>query len=206
MISLSDYRQKLSRSQGKFQLIEKQVLEAKNKKDELEKDQKSLEEAQVFLQDVAKRTQEQLKIHIEDTVQLAIDTCFPGKYEFKIQFEIKRGKTEAHLVFLKDGQEIEPMDDSGGGVVDISSFALRISAWTLSGTNNVIVLDEPFRFVSNDLQPLAAQVLSELSKTLKLQFIVVTHRPEIVDIADRVFEVKIKKQNGFEKSEVRRIS
>jgi len=205
-MNIEQYQRKVDQASGKRKMLQDNLSKSKSKLENLKIELEELEEAQVFLQDVAKRTQEKLKIHIEDTVQLAIDTCFPDRYQFKIEFEIKRGKTEARIVFLKDGQEVEPMDASGGGVVDISAFALRIAGWTLSRTDNVIILDEPFKWISNDLQPMAAQVLKELSKTLDLQFIIVTHRPEIIDIADRVFEVKIKKDGQYEKSEVKRIS
>ena len=56
----------------------------------------------------------------------------------------------------------------------------------------MIVLDEPFRFVSRDLQVKAGQMVKELAERLDLQFIVVTHNKDLIEAADRVFEVSLK--------------
>ena len=152
-----------------------------------------MEQAQAFLQKVAQDTQSQLKFQIEDIVNLALETCFPNEYEFQLQFNIARGKTDAELVFLsqKTGRPIDPMNASGGGVVDLTAFALRIASYALEqGVDNVIILDEPFRFISRDLQARAGEILKSLSTKLGLQIIFVTHVPEFVDISDKVFEVK----------------
>jgi DNA repair exonuclease SbcCD ATPase subunit len=152
----------------------------------------NLELAQVLLQQTAQETQEELKIHIEDIVQLALDAVFPNQYVFKIVFAIRYGKTEAELVFIsrKSGKDIEPMNASGGGVVDVCSFALRLAAWTLAGnTDKIIILDEPFRFVSRDLQDRVGTMMKSLSHRLGLQIIMTTHIPELIEMADKQFRV-----------------
>ena len=154
---------------------------------------KNIEKAQVLIQITAKETQEKLKFHIQDIVNTALDTCFPGEYDFIVDFQLKRGRTEAELYLLKEGERIDPMDASGGGVVDIIAFALRLAAWSLSRTDNVIILDEPFKFLSVNLRPLAGEILKKLSEKLKIQMIMVTHDEEMVSIADKVFRVVQKK-------------
>lgn len=152
-----------------------------------------LEQTQAFLQKIANETQEHLKFQIEDIVNLALETCFPNEYEFSIIFDIRAGKTEASLSFIskKTGREIDPMNASGGGVVDLTAFALRIASYALDRTcDNVIILDEPYRFISRDLQSRAGEILKNLSEKLNLQIIMVTHIGELIDVADRVFEVK----------------
>lgn len=153
----------------------------------------ALEKAQAFLQMVAQNTQNQLKFRIEDIVNLALETCFPDEYEFKLNFNVSRGKTDCELVFLskKTGREVDPMNASGGGVVDVACFALRTACYVLEqGIDNVIVLDEPMKFVSEDLRERVCEVIKNLSEKLGIQFIIVTHIQEFVDIADRVFQVR----------------
>lgn len=160
---------------------------------ELKHNLETLEQAQAFLQKVAQQTQEHLKFQIEDIVNLALETCFPNEYTFKICFNVSRGKTDAELVFLdqRTQRQIDPMNASGGGVVDLTCFALRIACYALEKeSDNVIVLDEPFRFLSRDLQQRAGEILSKLSKRMKLQIILVSHIGEIIDVADNVFEVR----------------
>lgn len=190
-MDLTNYASKLDKILGKVSLLTQQQNQAKTKKEELQFIQKHLEEAQVFIQNVAQKTQEQLRFHLQDIIQLALDSCFPGEYEFNVLFEIKRGQTEARLVFMKNGFEVDPIDASGGGVAELAAFALRIATWTLGKTNNTMILDEPFKAVSLDVRPRAIEILKQLSEKLSLQFIVVTHDPSIVDIADKIFEVKL---------------
>lgn len=184
----------------KFQL-DKDFDNYNNKVESMNNELKVLEKAQAFLQKVAQETQQHLKFQIEDIVNLALETCFPGEYTFEILFEISRGKTNAELVFLdqKTGRQIDPMDASGGGVVDLTTFALRIACYALEhNTDNVIVLDEPFRFLSRDLQERAGEILKTLSEKMNLQIIMVSHISEIINVADKVFEVK-KGSDGISK-------
>ncbi|MDR1104360.1 MAG: AAA family ATPase [Endomicrobium sp.] len=155
-----------------------------------------VEKAQAFLQKVAQETQEQLKIHVEDIVQLALDAIFPDRYTFEIQFTISYGKTIAELVFIskQTGHMVDPMIASGGGVVDVCSFALRLACWTLSrDVDKVIILDEPFRFLSKNLQERAGQLLKELSGKLNIQIILTTHLDALIDAADKTINVMLDK-------------
>ena len=184
--------------------LQKDIDECEQKKIKLHATVKVLEQAQAFLQKVAQDTQKHLKFQIEDIVNLALETCFPGEYIFQVQFNISRGKTDAELVFLdqKSGRQVDPMNASGGGVVDLTTFALRIACYALEqGIDNVIILDEPFRFLSRDLQERAGEILKILSKRMNLQIIMVSHIGEIIDVADKVFEVK-KNEMGISKIKI----
>lgn len=186
-------RQMFLQSKGMLKQIDSDLTINQNKLQVLNNRIKLLEQAQAFLQKIAQDTQSQLKFQIEDIVNLALETCFPNEYVFQLQFTIARGKTDAELVFLsqKTGRPIDPMNASGGGVVDLTSFALRIASYALEqGIDNVIILDEPFRFISRDLQVRAGEILKTLSEKLGLQILMVTHIGEMIDIADKVFEVK----------------
>jgi len=190
-MTYTDFQNKLNQAKGKVSVLKQAQTEAIAKQESEMSRLGYLEQALVFVQDVAKRTQEQLTIHIQDVVNTALDTCFPSEYQFQLVFEIKRNKTEARLVFFKNGFEIDPMEASGGGVVDVASFALRIAAWSLGRTNNTICLDEPMKFLSRDLQPRAGEILKEISSKLGIQFIMVSHVADIIQSADRVFEISL---------------
>jgi DNA repair exonuclease SbcCD ATPase subunit len=81
------------------------------------------------------------------------------------------------------------------GAVDVASFALRIASWSMARprTDNVIILDEPFRFLSENYQERASNMLREVSQKLGIQLIIVTHETVLTTSADRIFEVSIKK-------------
>ena len=192
-MDINRVKQLFLQSKGMKKQVENNLIQNKTTLDNLNKRIKLLEQAQAFLQKVAQDTQSQLKFQIEDIVNLALETCFPNEYEFQLQFNIARGKTDAELVFLsqKTGRPIDPMNASGGGVVDLTAFALRIASYALEqGVDNVIILDEPFRFISRDLQARAGEILKSLSTKLGIQILMVTHIGQMIDVADKVFEVK----------------
>jgi len=149
------------------------------------------DEAQQIVQAVAETIQEEAHDRIAGVVTRCLAAVFEEPYEFKIQFERIRGRTEARLQFVRDGMAINPIDSSGGGVVDVAAFALRVSCLMLArpAVRRVIILDEPFRFVSADRRGLVRAMLEGLSADLKIQMIIVTHMPEIqcgtiIDLGD----------------------
>jgi ABC-type glutathione transport system ATPase component len=204
MNNIEYYKDKLLKSQGKLDhLLQQQKIE-KERGESLVIYKKDLGIAQAFLQSVAAETQSQLKIHIEDIVQLALDSVFPGEYKFELIYEIKRGKTEANLQFSKNGEVINDIfNDDSGGLVNMAALGLMIAAWSLGTTRNTIFLDEPMKQLSEDLKPYGAEVLKQLSQELDLQFIIVSHDKEIIDIADKVFEMETYKEDGWEISRIK---
>lgn len=162
----------------------------KQKKTDLENELFVIKAAGLFISDVAKKTQGQLKIAISGIVQTALDLCFPNEYNFKFDFVETRGRIESKFCFEdKNGNEVSILDASGGGVVDVVTFALRIACYTLSSSTDTIILDEPFKFVSVDMRGKVSALLKDVSEKLGIQFIVVTHDSSIIDVADRVFKV-----------------
>lgn len=151
-----------------------------------------IEEAQVIIQTVAQQTQGQLQYHIEDLVTKALEAVFPDPYAFKLKFELKRGQTEAVTTLERDGVEVSPVDSTGGGVIDVAAFALRVALWALGHTDNVIILDEPFKHLSAIYQPKAGEMMKMLSEQLGLQFILVTHVRQLEEAADKMLYVSIR--------------
>jgi DNA repair exonuclease SbcCD ATPase subunit len=98
-------------------------------------------------------------------------------YEFAIRFE-SRGKVR--FEFVRGGQAFDPDDQVGGGVIDVAAFALRLAAVVCLRLPRVLVLDEPFRFVSREYRPVVAELLEVVSTEFGVQIIQVTHARELV--------------------------
>ena len=139
------------------------------------------EEAQRIIQTIAATIQEEAHSKIAGVVSRCLESIFDEPYEFKITFERKRGKTEARLSFIRDDMEIDPLSASGGGVVDVAAFALRLACLVLSvpRKRRTLILDEPFKFLSKDYRGNTKQMLEILSVEMEVQFIMVTHIPEL---------------------------
>lgn len=144
---------------------------------ELEDKHTNAEKAQQIIQHVSQAIQQEAHNKISDVVSRCLGSIFDEPYNFKINFERKRGRTEADLVFERNGLEIDPLTASGGGVIDIASFALRLACLVLTrpSARRLLVLDEPFRFVSSEYRARVRNLLETLSEEMSIQFIMVTH-------------------------------
>lgn len=193
MTSLSALRQKVEQAKGRRLQLISQVEENTSRVASLEKQQKRIEKAQIIVKKVGLETQQLLQFHINEAVTVALSSVFDNPYELDATFVERRGKTECDLFLKKDDTLIDPLSASGGGVVDVVSFALRVAAWTLSTpgtkTRPVFVLDEPFTHLSSTLLPQACELLARVSHELGIQIIVVTHAEGLIERADKVFTV-----------------
>jgi len=169
--------QATARAEGCAKYAEELLKKAKTAQRSFMRLESNLEEALLVSQEVAQMTQEELEFQVSALVTNALESIFPDPYEFKVEFDIKRGKTEAVLFFTRNGEAIDPLTAAGGGIVDVAAFALRLSSFLISLEKppGIIVLDEPFRFVSEEYQPAVAELMEEMAEKLGIQFIVVTH-------------------------------
>jgi len=184
-----EWKASLNRLEGERDTYKAQHTALSLRITEINVESEVLERSQAVIQLTAEETQNQLRFHLQDLVNSALNSVFPGVYEFHIDFTPKNGTTAADIYLLKDGCRVDPMDSSGGGVVDVVCFALRLVAWSIGKTDNVIVFDEPMKWLSVGLRPLAGELFRKLSHQLGIQMIYVTHDPELADVADRIFEV-----------------
>jgi len=138
----------------------------------------AVKEAQEIVQQLAQQIQQQTHNKIAGVVDRCLKTVFGDEYGFVIHFERKRGRTEAELVLLRDGNEIDdPLNADSGGVVDVAAFALRLSCLILNKPplRRILILDEPFKFVSAEYLGNVRMLLESLSKDFGIQIIMVTH-------------------------------
>lgn len=184
-------KEKLDKKITEKDVLTEQLQEYKENLEFLLTNLEDLEEARIILQKAAQITQKQLSFHIEKIVSHALSAVFDDPYDFKVNFVTRRNYAECDLMFGNpNGSEMKPLDSCGYGAADIASLALRVAYWKLSeGVRNTLILDEPFRNLSLDKQPLAFKIVKELSEKLGIQFLIVTHNTIFAESADTVFEV-----------------
>lgn len=159
-------------------LVQMTSLKAK-----LEESRQNLEDwltAQGVLQEASKAVQTFIHAQIVSVVTQCLQTVYDDSLEFCIDFDLKRGKTEARLYFKKDGNEVDPIEAGGLGWVEVASFALRMAVLKLHTppVMPVLILDEAFRFLDTTAKPRMAELVMQLSKQMDVQVILVTHDPE----------------------------
>ena len=133
---------------------------------------------------------EKTKQGIESLVNKALLAVYPDRhYIFKIEQETLRGADHIRFMLDEDGVETDIWEESGLGIADIVGFALRIAYLTLYRPKllPVLVMDEPFRYVSEKYATNAGRFAKQIAKDLGLQIIMVTHNSAISEQADQIF-------------------
>lgn len=137
--------------------------------------------AQELVTSIAQAVQTECHKQISRIVTKCLKAVFDRPYKFRIIFQRKRGQTEAKLVFIRKGKNLDPINECGGGPIDVAAFALRLACLLLQkpAKRRLLVLDEPFRFLSEkkDYRQKVADLLVALSEELKIQIVMVTHDP-----------------------------
>lgn len=181
MTDLRDYREKLDADIQDRDYWNKQVSELEDK---LQESDASLIVKRAALDNLvhcAMQVQESIQVKVAKLVSDCLEYVFEEPYEFRIVFEEKRNTTEARLVFMRDGEEIEPMSASGGGVIDVAAFGLRLACLMLTTptVRPLMVMDEPFRFLSVQYRDRVRSLIEQLAEEYDCQFIIVTHMDEL---------------------------
>ena len=171
---------------GKLALLEKcerELSAVQTEVREVQYRQQNYAEATQILRDLYEQTQERFHGQIMQIVSYCLKEVFgDDAYQFKIVFEQKRNQVESRFVFCRNGEEFEnPLLISGGGPIDVAVFALRLAVvyLTRNTLRGIIILDEPFRYLSAEFRPKVAVLLDKLSAEFDFQFIIVTHIPEL---------------------------
>lgn len=200
-IDLSDIDSKFIALEEREKIIRKEVKQIKGNIIRYEDLSEKYTEVAYIFQEVARMIQETLVYHISEISNMALSVIFDDPYEVNIEFEIKRNRSEAQILLKRGDTEegVVPTDSTGGGVVDVLSFGLRVSLWTLQSdpTSPVLIFDEPFKFLSDDYKPKMSEVLHQISEKLGLQVIAVTHDTDFIDSADKIINVYMKNNKSY---------
>lgn len=185
MTNLESYRSRINQIKTQHDLSALQVKTEQTALAENYTRYENAEQARTVLQQLAQLIQESAHLRIASVVTKCLESVFPDDpYEFKIEFDRKRGKTEANLQFVRDGVVLDdPIRQAGGGAIDVASFALMVACLVLSRPQRrrLLVLDEPFRFLSSGYRLGIRAMVDALAKELDIQFVIVTHASELMD-------------------------
>jgi hypothetical protein len=134
--------------------------------------------AQQISQSVAKTLQEKCHTQIASIVTRCLNAVFEDPYEFCMVFEQKRGKTEAKLVFIRDGIVLdEPLDEVGGGVIDVAALGLRMACMLIQRptVRRLLIMDEPFSHIrGTGNRNRTRKMLMRMAEELSVQIVLCT--------------------------------
>lgn len=198
-----EYKNKLEQYKGQRSSIQKLLGVETKKNKKISKDSIDATLANDILTLVGRQTQEKLVFKIEALVTSALEYVYDDPYQFKVEFDTKRSQTECNLYFERDGFKANPVKDSEGTLLDISSVALRVAVWALpqlrDRSSPVLILDECLKHVSKEYRDLASKFMKEMCDRLGIQIITVTHEEELIEGSDNI--IKIVKDGKYSKVE-----
>jgi hypothetical protein len=144
-----------------------------------------------------------VKDKLESIANTALKSIFPDKEMF---FRVVPNKTKKGLFYdlyiETNGVPTELLDAKGGGVLDVIQMCLRITYVSrLKGKlRQTILLDEPFKNLDAERVNLASQWLDQISKRLKIQFLIITHIPALILTVENSGRIEVRYADN--KSEV----
>lgn len=203
---INDHKEGLIKLQGIKEQLEKQISDEKSDLLSIQEEQKLNSQANLFLlSEIVDRRQSQLNA-IQNIATAALQQIYGEDYYLKFEtFDEQRKdgqnnfRIEIKIVSPHNGIEMETglLNERGGGLIEVVSFALRIAALKWLKYNGPILLDEAWKSMSNDYKiDRVVQFLREVTDNTERQVILVTHMfdrfgPE----ADNI--VKVTKDNGI---------
>lgn len=150
----------------------------------------AIDSASALVQTIAKETQEKIRVHLNSLVTKALQTVYPEYIHFfDLKFVSERNQTSVYPTLIKDGNELDPLDNSGG-MAEIIAFALRIALITIGKKPKILVLDEPFTGVSGMRIPLVQEFISEIGKDLGIQVLITSHIPGFTSDNCKLLEIR----------------
>jgi DNA repair exonuclease SbcCD ATPase subunit len=122
----------------------------------------------------------------------------------KAEVKVQRGKVSVNILTQQthsNGTVTEGTSDLafGGSVLTAQSILMRIIVMLRRGLRPLLLLDETFPALDPNYAANMASFLTKLCKKLKMDLLLVTHNPVIVDAAEHAY--RIKKTNGTAKFE-----
>lgn len=202
---LNKYQKFVTKKLNEKSYIQNEIKSLKNKKKKLKIELIRKEKALEFVKDVALKTQRQLEYHLSDMVSAGLNSVFEQAYDFDVNFELRRGKTECDLYFRKGEELVDPLRFSGLGAADIAAFSLRCASWSMSNKyRNVLLLDEPAKHLKGkEENKRFIELMKTISHKLNLQIICISDeraaQEDIINGADKVFKVSQKKGRSIVK-------
>lgn len=181
-MKIKDMRRIVAARQGEMRSLKKQLAEELILLSKIGERISDIEESRTHAQHVIQNIQESVHQQIANIVSGCLAVVFDDPYTFKILFERKRGRTEARCIYERRGRQVDPMGASGGGTVDVSAFALRLASILMKHPQprKLIIMDEPFKFVSPGFRNNVCRMLEQLVADFGFQFILNTSDQEFM--------------------------
>jgi DNA repair exonuclease SbcCD ATPase subunit len=155
----------------------------------------TLEKSGIVLNSLGEEKQIRAQSIIEGLVTRGLQQIFDDTLSFHIVQTTKAKSASVEFLVrttLADGGVVDTpvMDARGGGLAATIGFLLRVVILLLrngADKDNILILDETFAHVSAEYLDGLGEFLREIRDKTGIQIILVTHQPEFMEYADKVY-------------------
>lgn len=128
-------------------------------------------------------TQSLCKVLQDETLQLELEKKV-SRNKLSVTFAISSMASGERVV-------TDVLSARGGGLAAVVGFFVRLVLLVASGHAKVLVLDETFAHLSEQFEPLMAEMLADMAEKMDVQIVLVTHSPVYSDYADKVYQLEL---------------
>lgn len=194
MINISELQSRVDRIDGFYQSLQENKNKLEIETENLKKEMELLKKSSAVLKHL-------LDVMVKDEISkmaglitYGLKTVFEDQnLTFKPIITKKNDKIYIELNTENNGISGE-FGSFGGSVAVIESFLLRILCILKMNKAKFILLDETFAAVGQEYVSNTSKLISEISKKLDLDILLVTHQREFQQYADRVYRIKESKK------------
>lgn len=153
-----------------------------------------LEQCAVLLQKMSAHRREQTRKQLEQLGTMALQLSLGPEYELilEVSEEKKKPVIEPYVLHLPTALKSSPTTENGGGIVDILAIAMRAMMLQMQSDPAIdgpIILDEPFKMVSEEYVPMIVTFLEKIAKDFGRQILLITHNNHLAETCSTVIEM-----------------
>lgn len=188
---LQQLQREIDRDFGVYQSKFKDLEKAQIKFKELQKEQDDLNLTMAYFNKLVDSKRKEVMDKVVGIVTYGLQTVFQNPtMKLVVKERMQRNQKFYTLGISIDGVETDDWNSASGGVVDVTSFMLRVVLLSVSSNRRFLVLDEPFKGLSKGYRENLGDFLRSLSEKMGIQFFIVSHQQEIDSAATNLFEIK----------------
>lgn len=188
---LGDLQSRTDRLLGVYQAAKQTEVDLSKVVADLTTETKILQLSSVALEEMLKSLSVESLESIEKLVTYGLRVVFEDQnLAFKIEVTGKRGGQWFEPKLIHGAVSAPILDSFGGGPASLAAFLLRLFVLRRMALAPVVLLDEPFSFVSAEYIENVGKLLSELASQLGMTFILVTHLTPLKRHARFVYEAR----------------
>ena len=189
-----EVEQARSEMKGRVDLLKEQLFDTTNELEQHKDEYKVNERVLDVLKKYSLVKEQVLREKIDNIITRGLRLVFGEGYRSKLEFGISRGQAVTKTKLVTSIGDIEFEADvasaHGGGITNFCAvlYKLLVLALVKPRQRQVLFLDESLKNLSQEYLEPAGRFLKEISEKLGIQLVIITHKKELTEIADRIYE------------------